>query len=76
MADTIFMEYLLRYAPKDRVFKSRNDPFDDLTEEEFRKRFRLSKTAVSLVLKQVSAKRHYGGRMFTSLFTLTRTCYR
>lgn len=54
MADDIFMQYLLHYSPKERVFKERSDPFVALTDEEFRKRFRLSKTAVSLILKQVS----------------------
>lgn len=47
------MQYLLQFAPKIRVFKERNDPFTELTDEEFRKRFRLSKAAVSTVLKQV-----------------------
>lgn len=37
MADTIFMDYLMQYAPKERVFKTRNDPYVDLTEEEFRR---------------------------------------
>ena len=53
MSDDIFMQYLFNFLPKDRVFKDRNDPYNELTDEEFRKRFRLSKIAVSLVLMQV-----------------------
>ena len=44
----------MMFCPKDRVFRERCNPFDELDEEEFRRRFRLSKAAVTLVLKEVS----------------------
>ena len=53
MADDIFWDFLINFAPKSRLIRIRRNPMDELDNDEFRKRFRLSKAAVSLILNKV-----------------------
>ena len=58
MADELslltFKQFVNR-ARKKRTFMKRSDPFTTYDEEEFRRRFRLSKATVMKLLEQVNA---------------------
>jgi len=50
----LFTEFLTRYInKKERTFHVRANPYDDYDDEEFRQRFRLSKTTVAKLLEEV-----------------------
>jgi transposase len=60
MADFLDMLLFLDFADyyrKNRVYKCRRDPFTDYDDDEFRRRFRLSKHTVTRVHEEVISMR-------------------
>ena len=55
MDSLLFLDFLDNNDKKERTVKARSNPFDEYDDEEFKIRFRLSKSTVQKLLEQVSA---------------------